>query len=341
VEVEAIEPKTGALRGHQEVWIMCGLKGSENNMEHATADTQILNPANNVTFTAGPKLPYECGGCAAASLDYTNRIGIKVELVCAVLGSQGTHDDGVFLNTTTCYDRVLRTWITFSAPFQLDHHAADRLHATMCPGGRQLPQRLVVHGGRPASYGDNNANVYVLELTPEVEALLQHGSRDHQAVIHTMPWQRLVTIPDEQARSAGAEVSYKDRYLFTFGGIAHYPTAKGKHTGVSFNNVMVVDTCTAQFCIPWIGTLIDRVGPSASVVYDHLAVICGGMGSQTMDERYFYPEFASEQMPTTASERELFDRSKNDGSCEVVDLSLMLVTCEGRWLESLPTFHYT
>ena len=54
--------------------------------------------------------------------------------------------------------------------------------------------------------------------------------------------------------------------------------------------------------------VIDRVGPSASIVHDHVAVVCGGMGSQTNDDcndRFFYPEYAPEQMAETTSEREL------------------------------------
>jgi hypothetical protein len=133
----------------QEIWLPCGFHGDAINNETSTDYVRIVD-AKTMKARVGPKLPVAGGACISKALTI---ISNEPPIICTFAGTQGRHDNGIFLPYTQCYDRIHEKWWRpfGNLPYGLDHGSLAVVPAGTCHS--KDPARVLIFNFRTEPYG--------------------------------------------------------------------------------------------------------------------------------------------------------------------------------------------
>jgi hypothetical protein len=134
----------------QEIWLPCGFHGDAVNNETSTDYVRIVD-AKTMKVRVGPKLPVAGGACISKALTI---IPNEPPMICTFAGTQGSHDSGIFLPYTQCYDRIREKWWRpfGNLPYGLDHGSLAVVPAGTCHS--KDPARVLIFNFRTEPYGN-------------------------------------------------------------------------------------------------------------------------------------------------------------------------------------------
>jgi len=173
--------------GKQEIWLPCGFHGDVVNKEWSAEFVRIVEVGTWLIRT-GPKMPRSGGACAALVVHLEG--ADEPAHICAFGGTDGSHDNGEFLDTVQCFDRRKNVWNEpfGKLPIGLDHANAIHVPSDSCKD--KYPDRVLVMNFRSAPYASPHPEILAFDM-PQRESL---GARNVSGsggwYILANPWQQ-------------------------------------------------------------------------------------------------------------------------------------------------------
>ena len=263
-----IVPVKNHKTNKEEIWMPCGFEGHGVDKERSLKNMRIIELGFNDSVTSirkGPAPDRPRGACAAIAFDVEGPS--KPVQICLFGGSDGTHDNGVFLKTISCYDRERQV---FTHPFGELPIAGDHHNIIHVPPGRcdnKLPEMLLYFNFRNKPYAAESKEIYAKNISRDADGrVLPEGD-----------WFLLLNDSKAQPSSAGGLVFGRSgRYLYNFGGTHHIVVGKRKtQKALATNKVRAFDLCTTKW-IYNVAKLDTKRFALTSCGTKNFAFTCGG-----------------------------------------------------------------
>jgi hypothetical protein len=261
VQVDASSTSTYASTGSQsttmgkkEIWLPCGFKGDKVDFETSIHYARIVD-LETLEIRTGPKLPYPGGACVALPMTVIQN---EPPMICSFAGTNGTHDSGLFLPYTTCYDRLRQKyWFPFGRlPFGLDHGSISYIPKGTCHN--ETPARLIILNFRTSAYGTQRTEMLGFDI-PTNGWTLDELQSDRYRMQEPGNWYIFANVSyapkDEDLQdfrlnaprdASGTVTANKGRNILNFGGIHYFnpdPTLFRKGGKQTFSVIRSFDVC--------------------------------------------------------------------------------------------------
>lgn len=284
VLVDSLESTT---RTRKEVWLPCGFHNDRIGKEVSSNYVRIVD-LETMKVRVGPKLPYSGGACGAAPIEV---IQGEPPFICAFGGTDGNHDEGIFLPYVSCYDRVSEMWVYpfGKLPVGMDHLSVAVVPGAACSPGD--PTRVLTFNFRTKNYATHtSAEILAFDLPPNgwTREELEGMDADQEGGWYTFANHSFTGGEDEAYAprdASGVVMANNGRSVVNFGGINQIPnpkfTKKDKSNGPKvfstwYSTVRELDVCEKTWeKVADLGIQTFALMASASTTLN-TAFFCGG-----------------------------------------------------------------
>ena len=239
--IVAVPLQVGA--GETELWLPCGFEGDRVGKEESTRVTRIVN-LTTLEVRKGPRIAQAGGACAALALP-VGRQGEESLQVCAIGGTDGTHNSGRFLDSMRCFSRASGEWHEPAQrlPFALDHANAVLIPAGTCARGD--PPRVLLMNFRTQHYSNERTEILALDLGEAAGSRTAGAGAAMRGASHRRigararrgmraPWYLYANDSNSLPRDAGGIVlAAGGRAVLNFGGV-YYAQTESKAAAAAF-----------------------------------------------------------------------------------------------------------
>lgn len=191
--VNAVLLDTLENNGQQEIWLPCGFHGDVVNAETSSSFVRIVD-VGTWTIRAGPRMPRSGGACTALALHLEGPD--KPAHICAFGGTDGSHDEGEYLDTVQCFDRQHNVWNQpfGNLPLGLDHANAVFVPSSAYGNSRDVPSRVMLMNFRTMPYGPPHPEILAFDM-PRWPMILgaQNVSGTKGWYVFSNPWRDSVS----------------------------------------------------------------------------------------------------------------------------------------------------
>jgi hypothetical protein len=284
---------TTSTNTKKEIWLPCGFQGDKVDFETSIQYARIVD-LETFQIRTGPKLPYQGGACVALPMTILPN---EPPMICSFAGTNGTHDSGKFLATTTCYDRLRKKfWFPFGRlPFGLDHGSISFIPKGTCH--ESDPAKLVILNYRTHAYGTQRTEMLGFDV-PENGWTLEELQSDRYRMQETGNWYIFANIsyayhnddPQDFRLNAprdasGTVTANKGRNILNFGGVHYHDDQTKKRVKSVFSVIRSFDVCTPTKRWSLVGDLKLPSFALQTVASQklQLAITCGGDVSGAKD----------------------------------------------------------
>ena len=235
--------KPMSLNSEVDFFIPCGFFGHDVDKETEITHARVISwrpsrsgQEDEFSIRLGPRINPAVGGCASLSIASTENT--FPDIACMFGGSSGSHDNGIFWNSSRCFDVNKLRWFKLpDIPVTHDHGNAGIIKRGICK--KEDPEKIVVMGFRTYSYGESPGAVYALDVyrddkgtsTGFGKSWYSLNSNDNSSY-----------VLKKHRSAAGVIFAAQGRYIFLFGGIVHSNVTR-QETEELMHQINAFDTC--------------------------------------------------------------------------------------------------